>query len=716
MILERDGSWPGSKHPAPAGSWGSRPVSHEDAWVKAFRSNPAAVTISRLADGRLLEVNDAFLRDSGYLRAEVIGRSDAEIGLWADPHQRQRVCEGLRQEKTIRDKEVPFRTKSGETRTALVSAEMIRIGAEPYVLTLAVDITERKRAEAALRQSEERYALAARSANDGLWDWDLASSEVYFSPRWKEILGFGEGEVGKSPGEWLSRTHPDDRESLGMAIVSHLEGLTPRFESEHRMRHRDGSYRWMSCRGLAVRNLAGRATRFVGSQTDVTDRKALEAQLLHDALHDPLTGLPNRALFLDRLGRSVARVKRHAGHAFAVLVIDLDRFKLVNEGLGHAGGDRLLQQIGRRIASGLRPEDTVARLGSDEFAVLLEEVEDASDASRVAGRIQEELRKPLDLAGHEVFTSASIGIAMSLTGYMGAEEVLRDADTAMSRAKARGRGACEVFDRRMQEHAMERLHLEADLRHALEREELAVSYQPIMDLGRGRLAGFEALARWSHPARGPVAPQEFIALAEDTGLIVPLGEAVLQQACRQLAEWTRRFGLGSVPPISVNLSARQLSERNAVTRIREILEEAGVPGRLLHLEVTESAILEDTSAAAKSLARLRELGIRIALDDFGTGHSSLSLLHNLPVDVLKIDRSFVSRLKRGPETVRAIVALARSLDLEVVAEGVETRTQRSSLAAMGCGYAQGFLFGPPLDAEEATALIGPKGIGEKTAC
>lgn len=472
----------------------------------------------------------------------------------------------------------------------------------------------------------------------------------------------------------------------------------------------------MSCRGLAVRDEAGRATRFVGSQTDVTDRKNLEAQLLHDTLHDVLTGLPNRALFLDRLGRSVERVKRQAGHAFAALVIDLDRFKLINEGLGHAVGDQLLRDIGSRIARCLRPEDTVARLGGDEFAVLLEEVDDASDATRVAGRIQEELHRPLDLEGQDVFTSASIGIAMSLTGYQGPEEALRDADTALSRAKTRGRGSCEVFDPRMHERAMALLRLEADLRRALEREELAVAYQPIVDLEGGRLAGFEALVRWSHPSRGPVPPQEFIALAEDTGLIVPLGQAVLKQACRQLADWSRRFGPDSVLPISVNLSARQLSQRDAAQRIRETLEETGVPGRLLHLEVTESAILEDTRGAARRLVRLKELGIRISLDDFGTGYSSLSLLHNLPVDALKIDRSFVSGLKRRPETVRAIVALARSMDLDVVAEGVETADQRSSLAGMGCGYAQGFLFGQPLSAEEATSLLGQKTTGEETAC
>ena len=416
------------------------------------------------------------------------------------------------------------------------------------MLTLAFDITERKRAEAALARSEERYALAARGANDGLWDWDLLTQEVYFSPRWKEMLGYADREIGDGPAEWFSRAHEEDRDRLGMAIVSHLEGLTDRFESEYRMRHRDGSYRWMSGRGLAVRDAEGRATRFVGSQTDVTDRKALEAQVLHDALHDPLTGLANRALFLDRLGRSVERGKRHRGHAFAALVIDLDRFKLVNEGLGRAKGDRLLRHVAERISACVRPEDTVARLGDDEFAVLLEEVGDASDATRVSSRIQEELHHPLDMEGQELFASASIGIAMSLTGYPGSEEVLRDAATAMSRAKAQGPARTEVFDPRMQARAAEHLRLETDLRRALERGELAVSYQPIVDLVCGRLAGFEALVRWSHPSRGPVAPQEFIALAEDTGLIVPLGDFVLKQACRQIADWRRRFGEGRGPP------------------------------------------------------------------------------------------------------------------------------------------------------------------------
>jgi diguanylate cyclase (GGDEF)-like protein/PAS domain S-box-containing protein len=678
----------------------------DEGFAKAFRSHPAAVAISRLADGRLLEVNDAFLRDSGYRRAEVIGKSDAEIGLWDDPQLRRRLCEGLHRDGKLRDREVPYRTKSGEARTALLSAESIRLRGESCVLTLAVDITERKRAEAALVRSEERYALAARGANDGLWDWDLLTQEVYFSPRWKEMLGYADREIGDGPAEWFSRVCEEDRDRLGMAIVSHLEGLTDRFESEYRMRHRDGSHRWMSGRGLAVRDAEGRATRFVGSQIDVTDRKALEAQVLHDALHDPLTGLANRALFLDRLGRSVERGKRHRGHAFAALVIDLDRFKLVNEGLGRAKGDRLLRHVAERISACVRPEDTVARLGDDEFAVLLEEVGDASDATRVSSRIQEELHHhPLDMEGQELFASASIGIAMSLTGYPGSEEVLRDAATAMSRAKAQGPARTEVFDPTMQARAASRLRLETDLRRALERGELAVSYQPIVDLVCGRLAGFEALVRWSHPSRGPVAPQEFIALAEDTGLIVPLGDFVLKQACRQIADWRRRFGGDAVPPVSVNLSARQLGERGAVRMIRDALEETGVPGRLLHLEVTESAVLEDTKAAAKRLSRLKELGIRISLDDFGTGYSSLSLLHNLPVDALKIDRSFVSGLVRGAETVRAIVALARSLDLDVVAEGVETDDQRAALSSMGCRYAQGFLFGPALPAGEASSLL-----------
>ncbi len=565
---------------------------------------------------------------------------------------------------------------------------------------------ERRRAEET-RRSEEREALAARAAVNGFWDWDLVRREVYFSPRFKEMLGLAEREMGGAAREWFSRTHPEDRDRLGMAIVAHLEGMTPRFECEYRMRHRDGRYRWMAGRGLAVRDAGGRATRFVGSQTDITDRKALEAQ----ALRDPLTGLANRALFLDRVSRAVERGKQQAAGALAVLVLDLDRFQLVNAALGRGAGDRLLRVVAARITECVRPEDTVARVGDDEFAVLLEGLDDEAHGARVAARVQDEIRRLVEVEGQELFPSASVGIATSLRGYPGAERLVGDASAAVARAKARSRDQIEVFDPRRQERAAARLRLETDLRKALERGEVFVSYQPIVDLEEDRLAGFEALARWSHPSRGPVPPQEFIALAEDTGLIVPLGDAVLREVCRQIADWRDRFGGDAVPPVSVNFSARQLAAPGAVEAVREILAETGVPGRLLHVEVTESAVLEDALAAGERLAQLEALGIRISLDDFGTGYSSLSLLHELPVQTLKIDRSFVSGLgHRRAETVRAIVALARSLDLDVVAEGVETAEERAALQALGCRYAQGFLFGSARAAAQASALIGTRAL------
>jgi diguanylate cyclase (GGDEF)-like protein len=430
--------------------------------------------------------------------------------------------------------------------------------------------------------------------------------------------------------------------------------------------------------------------------------------------HDLLTGLPDQALFLESLERAAGC--RTSRGLLAVLVVDLDRFKLVNEALGHARGDLLLKGVARRIAACLGPEDVTARLGADEFALLLPAIESVADATRMAERLHEELRRGFDLGGPGVFASASIGIAAARRGDA---DVLRDAFAAMSRAKSRGRGGSLVHDRFVggrPEHAAARLRRESDLARALERGEIKACYQPIVDLEEERVVGFEALARWRHPARGVVAPQEFIRVAEETGLIVPLGQAVLRQVCRQLAAWRERLG-PSAPFVSVNLSPRQLLETGIVRQVEQALQAARVPARLLRLEVTESALSPDLHAAAEKLAEIKELGVRIALDDFGTGYSSLSLLHHLPVDALKIDRSFVSGLARRPQTARAIVGLARSLDLEIVAEGVETADQRCALAAMGCAYGQGFLFGHAFDAEEAaTRLLGAPEAWRSAAC
>jgi diguanylate cyclase (GGDEF)-like protein/PAS domain S-box-containing protein len=565
---------------------------------------------------------------------------------------------------------------------------------------------ERKRAEATLETSHERNALAVQGANDGLWDWDLERGSIYFSPRFEQMLGHHEKELGSRPSAWFERVHPEDGDRLATEIAAHLEGVTPRFESEHRLRHRDGGWLWLLCRGLAVRDERGRATRLAGSMTDITRHKALHEQLLHDAFHDLLTGLPNRALFLDRLGRAVERAKRHEASSFAVLALGLDRFKVVNESLGHAVGDELLKAIADRLVATLRPEDTVARLGGDEFALLLEQVEDVREATLVAERIGEEVRLPLDLGGHEVFPTASVGIVVSASGFERAADVLRDADTALYRAKAQGPGRYEIFDHSMHARAVTLLQMETDLRHALERGELVLHYQPIVRVADGSTAGFEALARWSHPRRGLVAPAEFIPVAEETGLIVPFGSWAIREVCRQAREWRDRFGDAAALPISVNLSARHFAQAGLVPLVREALLAAGLPGDLLEIEITESALMDGAGVVASVLAELKALGVGLSVDDFGTGYSCLSLLESFPIDTLKIDRSFVSRIgNRAGPTVRAITALAHGLDMDVVAEGVETVEQLTALQQLSCNRAQGHLFSRPLPPEAAGAFF-----------
>jgi diguanylate cyclase (GGDEF)-like protein/PAS domain S-box-containing protein len=571
------------------------------------------------------------------------------------------------------------------------------------------DVTERVRVERALRESEERYALAARGANDGLWDWNLTTDEVYYSPRWKAMLGYAEDEIGGSPFQWLNRVHPEDVERLKAQINAHVAGLTPQLEDEHRVFHKDGAYRWVLCRGVAVRNGNAKAYRMAGSQTDITERKLAEEQLLHDAFHDTLTALPNRALFIDLLARSLGRAQRRADYRFAVLFIDLDRFKVINDSLGHTVGDELLQAMTRRIERCVRPGDTVARLGGDEFTILVDDIGSSSDATRVADRVQTELSKPFTLRGHEVFTSASIGIALSATGYSRAEELLRDADIAMYRAKALGKARYEVFDTAMHARAKALLELETDLRRAIDRHEFVLQYQPVVSLSSGLIVGFEGLIRWRHPQRGLIGPAAFIPIAEETGLIIPIGRWVLREACRQAQEWEQKFPAMGNLAISVNLSGKQFAQARLVEDVDQALKESGLDANRLRLEITESAVMEDAPSAMAMIDQLRALNVKIDIDDFGTGYSSLSYLQRFEIDNLKIDRSFVSAIgnDRGEnaEIVRTIVTLARHLGMDAVAEGVETPDQLALLRELGCQRVQGFLFAAPVEGGEAGRLL-----------
>jgi diguanylate cyclase (GGDEF)-like protein/PAS domain S-box-containing protein len=443
-------------------------------------------------------------------------------------------------------------------------------------------------------------------------------------------------------------------------------------------------------------------------QQEIGDRQRAEEQLIHTAFHDALTDLPNRALFMDRLGHAIERAKRHEDYLFAVLFLDLDRFKVVNDSLGHMVGDQLLMAIANRIKACLRSADTLARLGGDEFTILLEDIRDVSDAKHVANRIQEELKLPFNLSGNEVFTTASIGIALSAAGYDRPEQLLRDADTAMYQAKAGGKARHEVFDIAMHAGAIALLQLETDLRRAIERQEFRVHYQPIVSLKSGRINGFEALVRWQHPDRGLVSPIEFIPVAEETGLIVAIGLWVLREACRQMHEWQVQFPANPPLTISVNISGKQFLQPDLSEQIKQILQETNLDPRSLKLEITESAIVENAESAAIMLSQLRSVGIQLYMDDFGTGYSSLSYLHRFPMDTLKIDRSFVNRMGvdgENLEIVRAIVTLAHNLGMNVTAEGVETTEQLALLKALKCEYGQGYFFSKPVDSIQAEALI-----------
>jgi len=558
-----------------------------------------------------------------------------------------------------------------------------------------------------LRESEERYVLAVKGVNDGLWDWDLVANEVYWSTRWKAMLGYQESEIGASPDEWLGRVHQEDIDRVRAALTAHLADGSDHYESEHRILHRNGTFRWVHCRGAAVRDSAGSATRLAGSLTDITDAK----------LADALTGLPNRFLFLDLLERAINRTKRRSDSVFALLVLGLDRFKAVNDSLGPLTADRLLVAVARRLQSSLRSTDaitstelgfTLARLNGDEFNVLLDDISDASDAIRVALRLRQALQEPFQVDGYQLFMSATVGVAVSTTGYDRPEEVLRDAAIALHRAKAGGTTPCEIFDPGMRERAVSRLQIETDLRNAIENRALEVHYQPIISLRTGRITGLEALVRWRHPQKGFISPLEFIPIAEDTGMIHDIGRLTLTESCRQMVTWQRQCGSAAPEVVCVNVSSLQFTDPAFISEVESILQETQLAPSNLKLEITESAFIDDVCAAQVTLKRAQSLGIEWSLDDFGTGYSSLSHLDRLHVDTLKVDRSFVSRIhvdRPGSEMVRAIVALAHNLGMDVVAEGVETAEQSEELYALGCEYAQGFYFSRPVDAMEAGRLI-----------
>jgi PAS domain S-box-containing protein len=573
-----------------------------------------------------------------------------------------------------------------------------------------------------LAEREQLFQLITENAADMIAVIDRNGKRLFNSPAYQRILGYGPEELAGTSS--MDQIHPDDRARvLEASLKANTTGRGERLE--YRIRHKDGSWRFVESTASAIRNHEGETDGLVIVNRDITDRKRAEEKLAHQSFHDGLTGLPNRSLFLDRLQRAITVSRRHRDFKFAVLFIDLDEFRVFNDSLGHTAGDSLLVQISQRLTASLRGvdtlarprgiaeaepflgESTLARPGGDEFAVLIEELHDPSDAIRVADRIQQRAATPFDINGREIVLSVSIGIVFGQKDARDAEDVLRDAEIAMYRAKSTGKARSEVFDHAMHAGAIKRLQLETDLRKALELKQFRVYYQPIVSLRDGKIVGFETLSRWQRP-EGLVMPGEFIAVADETGIILPLNRQLLYEACGQLRSWQAAFPTDPPLTVNVNITPKQFAQPDLALQIAAVLTETGLDPSALNLEITETIAMADADRSAVVLSELKALGVRLDIDDFGTGYSSLSRLQHFPVDTLKIDRSFVSRMDTDAETreiVRVIIVLAHSLGLKVVAEGVETQDQANMLKELGCEMAQGYLYSKPVPSDTIEQLL-----------
>jgi diguanylate cyclase (GGDEF)-like protein/PAS domain S-box-containing protein len=584
--------------------------------------------------------------------------------------------------------------RTGAVRPYAFIGKPLHVAGETYVLGIGRDITEKKRAEQQVLRAKERLDLALTSSSLALWDWDLQSGRVYFSEGWSALRGEASRESTSTAEEVVAWNHPDDREIYLAALTNAIKGVSEEFDCEYRVPHAGGEWIWIYSRGkVTQRDAGGRAIRMTGTSTDITKRKQAEERAEYLATRDPLTGLPNRVLLHDRLEQGIVNAARHKT-GFAFMFIDLDRFKTINDSLGHDVGDELLKRVAARLTACVRASDTVARLGGDEFAVILENLLDDDDegAQQVAEKMITAMGAPMLINNQHLNTSCSIGISLYPTDGRDGATLMKHADVAMYYAKEKGRNNYQFFSGEMNVRAQERLSIENYLRLALRRNELAIHYQPRIRMSDGALVAVEALIRWAHPRRGLLAPERFIDVAEDSGLIVPIGEWVLERACEQIRDWQRSLQPGL--KLSVNLSVGQVVDGERLFRaVAEAIHKVGIDPATLELELTESLLMQNIDEKAALLNRLGELGVGLSIDDFGTGYSSLSYLKKLPVDAIKIDGSFVRDIGTDPNDeaiIRAIIAMAHSLKLSVVAEGVETAAQLEALAILGCDEYQGF--------------------------
>jgi len=554
----------------------------------------------------------------------------------------------------------------------------------------------------------ERRALALTGSGDLIWDWDVAADKVFTSPETETLLGLKRGTLEDAAAVWLEVLHPLDQDRFRAALDSVLDQRRGRLVQDFRLRTADGHFMWFSLKARPVVGSDGEVLRVIGTLTDVTDIKNAEERLLHDSVNDNLTGLPNRKLFLDRLASFSSFSKSVPALRPTVMVIDIDRFKQVNDSVGVAVGDSILLTLARRLTRILKPQDTLARLGGDQFGLILMSEQESPRITAFAETIRKTIRAPIAFNDREIFLTASIGLALSDPQTAPNDELVKDAELAMYHSKRIGGDRIDVYKPAMRARKTDRLTLESELRRAIEREEITILYQPIVRLEDRAIAGFEALARWDHPKLGRMSPIEFISIAEQSGLIIDLGMFVMDQAARQLSVWQRATRASRTPIfVSVNVSSRQLLRHDLIHDIRTVLSRSSITRGTLKLELTESLVMENPEHAAQMLQRIRELGVGLSLDDFGTGHSSLAYLQRFPFDTIKIDQSFVRTTSRGtrPVILKSIIALAHDLGMDVVAEGAETDSDAVELYQLGCEYAQGFAFGEPMDTEAAMRLL-----------